>query len=114
MRSAELRDLCVALSEAHSIADASFIERHVSGQEGVLSIGSDPNEWIEGEQVLEAFEQELGIHAGEKTEDGEFSLTTFECLGGCGWGPVVAVDWRYREPVHAEDVPAIVRELRGR
>ena len=43
-RSNELRDLCVALSEAHSSADVSFIERHVSGQEGVLSIGSDPNE----------------------------------------------------------------------
>ena len=59
MRSAELRDLCVALSEAHSGVDASFIERHVSGQEGVLSIGSDPNEWIEGEQVLEVFKQAL-------------------------------------------------------
>lgn len=58
-RSNELRDLCVALSEAHSSADVSFIERHVSGQEGVLSIGSDPNEWIEGEQVMEAFRQVL-------------------------------------------------------
>ena len=48
-RSAELRDLCIALSEAHSRPDASFIERHVSSQEGVLSIGSDPKEWIEGE-----------------------------------------------------------------
>jgi hypothetical protein len=59
-RSNELRDLCVALSEAHSSADVPFIERHVSGQEGVLSIGSDPNEWIEGEQVMEAFRQVLG------------------------------------------------------
>ena len=58
-RSSELRNLCVALSEAHSRADAPFIESHVSTQEGVLSIGSDPKEWIEGERVLEAFKQAL-------------------------------------------------------
>jgi hypothetical protein len=58
-RSSELRNLCVALSEAHSLADATFIERHVSTREGVLSIGSDPEEWIEGGGVLEAFKQAL-------------------------------------------------------
>jgi ketosteroid isomerase-like protein len=47
------------LSEAHSRANAPFIERHVSRQVGVLSIGSDPNEWIEGEGVLEAFQEAL-------------------------------------------------------
>jgi NADH-quinone oxidoreductase E subunit len=65
------------------------------------------------QQVVEAFERELGVHAGETTEDGAFTLRTFECLGGCGWAPVVAVDYRYREPVKPEDVPAIVEELRG-
>jgi NADH-quinone oxidoreductase subunit E len=66
------------------------------------------------QQVLEAFERELGIHAGETSGDGAFTLRTVECYGGCGWGPVVAVDQRYREPVTAGDVNAIVRELRGR
>jgi NADH-quinone oxidoreductase E subunit len=64
------------------------------------------------QQVLEAFERELGIRAGETTEDGEFSLRTFECLGGCGWAPVVAVDYRYHEPVRPEDVARIVAEAR--
>jgi NADH-quinone oxidoreductase subunit E len=63
--------------------------------------------------VLEAFEQELGIHAGETTEDGEVTLRTIECAGGCGWGTVVAVDHRYREPVRPEDVQAIADEVRG-
>ena len=65
------------------------------------------------QQVVEAFERELGVSAGETTEDGEFTLTTFECLGGCGWATVVALDWRYRERVNAGDVPAILAELRG-
>jgi NADH-quinone oxidoreductase subunit E len=68
---------------------------------------------VGAQQVLEAFEGELGIHPGETTEDGKVTLRALECAGGCGWGTVVAVDHRYREPVKPEDVPAIVGELRG-
>ena len=68
---------------------------------------------VGAQQVLEAFEGELGIEAGETSEDGEFTLRTIECAGGCGWGTVVAVDHRYREPVRPEDVSAIVEELRN-
>ena len=63
--------------------------------------------------VLEAFERELGVRPGETTEDGEFTLRAVECLGGCGWPTIVAVDHRYRQNVAAEDVAAIVQELRG-
>jgi NADH-quinone oxidoreductase subunit E len=68
---------------------------------------------VGAQQVVEAFEQELGVRPGETTDDGEVTLRTIECAGGCGWGTVVAVDHRYREPVKADDVPGIVRELRG-
>jgi NADH-quinone oxidoreductase E subunit len=64
--------------------------------------------------VLEAFESELGIRAGETTEDDEVTLRAVECFGGCGWGTVVSVDHRHREPVRPEDVPGIVRELGSR
>ena len=62
--------------------------------------------------VLEAFQAELGCHAGETTGDGAVTLRTIECLGGCGWGTIVAVDGRYRRAVKPGDVPAIVGELR--
>ena len=68
---------------------------------------------VGAQQVLEAFERELGIHAGETTADGEVTLRTVECAGGCGWGTVVAVDHRYREPVRPADVAGIVEELRN-
>ena len=68
---------------------------------------------VGAQQVLEAFEQELGIKAGETTDDGAVTLRALECAGGCGWGTVVAVDHRYREPVKPDDVPAIVEEVRG-
>ena len=62
--------------------------------------------------VLDALEAELSVHPGETTGDGEFTLRAVECLGGCGWPTVVAVDGRYRQNVSAEDVPALVREVR--
>ena len=68
---------------------------------------------VGAQQVLEAFERELGVGPGETSEDGEFTLRTIECAGGCGRAVVVAVDHRYREPVRPEDVPGIVGELRG-
>ncbi len=68
---------------------------------------------VGAQQVVEAFERELGIRPGETTEDGQFTLRAIECAGGCGRAVVVAVDERYREPVRPEDVPAIVEELRN-
>jgi NADH-quinone oxidoreductase subunit E len=68
---------------------------------------------VGAQQVLEAFESELGVRAGETTDDGAVTLRAVECAGGCGWGTVVSVDHRYREPVRPEDVPAIVQEVRG-
>jgi len=67
---------------------------------------------VGAQATLEAFERELGIRPGETTADGEVTLRAVECYGGCGWGPVVAVDHRYQEPVKPEDVPRIVQELR--
>jgi NADH-quinone oxidoreductase subunit E len=67
---------------------------------------------VGAQQTLEAFASELGIRPGETTPDGEITLRTVECAGGCGWGPVVAVDHRYREPVGPGDVSSIVGDLR--
>ena len=69
---------------------------------------------VNAQPVLEAFESELGIRAGETTADGEITLRAVECLGGCGYATVVSVDHRYRHHVRPEDVPAIVEEIRAR
>jgi NADH-quinone oxidoreductase subunit E len=67
---------------------------------------------VGAQAVLDAFVAELGIHPGETTPDGAVTLRAVECAGGCGFGTVVVVDHRYREPVKPEDVPALVEELR--
>jgi NADH-quinone oxidoreductase subunit E len=67
---------------------------------------------VGAQQVVEAFEEQLGVGPGQTTEDGQFTLRTIECAGGCGRATVVAVNHRYHEPVRPEDVPGIVEELR--
>ena len=68
---------------------------------------------VGAQQVVDAFERELGVRPGETSEDGTVTLRTIECAGGCGRAPVVVVDGRYREPVRPEDVPAIAEEVRS-
>jgi NADH-quinone oxidoreductase subunit E len=68
---------------------------------------------VGAQRVVEAFESELGVAAGETTEDGAITFRTIECAGGCGYAPVVVVDSRYREPVSPDEVAAIVEELRS-
>jgi len=63
--------------------------------------------------TLRAFEQKLGVEAGGSTEDGLFTLRTVECYGGCGWGPVVAIDERYHEPLPANEVVPLIERLRS-
>ena len=68
---------------------------------------------VGAQQVVEAFEGELGCRAGETSADGKVTLRTVECLGGCGWATIVAIDSHYRTHVKADDVPQIVQELQG-
>ncbi|HZT92834.1 MAG TPA: NAD(P)H-dependent oxidoreductase subunit E [Gaiellaceae bacterium] len=68
---------------------------------------------VGAQQVVEAFERELSCRAGETSPDGKVTLRTVECLGGCGWATVVAVDDHYRTHVRPDDVAAIADELLG-
>jgi NADH-quinone oxidoreductase subunit E len=68
---------------------------------------------VGAQRVVEAFESELGVSVGETTADGEVTFRAVECLGGCGYAPVVSIDHRYRHPVKPDDVPEIVEEIRA-
>lgn len=110
------RDVADALelSPAYCLSIASFYDmfRLEPVGEHVIEVCTNISCGLNGaQQVVEAFESELGLRAGETTDD--FTLRTVECLGGCGWATVVAINNRHRLHVHADDVPGIVRELRG-
>jgi NADH-quinone oxidoreductase subunit F len=66
-------------------------------------------------QCMHHLEQRLGIHHGNRTDDGKFALDHMECLGSCGSAPMVAItdqetgQIRYFEELDsAEDVNQLV------
>jgi NADH:ubiquinone oxidoreductase subunit E len=106
----------LGLTPAYCQAVASFYDMlHLApvGRHSVEICNNLSCALVGAQQVVDAFESELGVAPGETTEDGEVTLRTAECLGGCGYATVVAVDNRYRQDVRAEDVPGIVEELRA-
>jgi NADH-quinone oxidoreductase subunit E len=103
------------LTPAYCESVASFYEqfhREPVGRTLIEVCTNIPCAVVGAQRVIEAFEAELDIHAGGTSEDGAFTLRPIECLGGCGFGTIVMIDNRYRERVQAEEVPALVRELR--
>jgi NADH-quinone oxidoreductase subunit E len=55
----------------------------------------------------------LGIRPGETTSDGMFTLKTVECLGACGYAPMMQLGKHYREHLTREKVDAIIEECRN-
>jgi NADH:ubiquinone oxidoreductase subunit E len=41
--------------------------------------------------ILGYLENKLGIKAGETTPDGQFTLQEAECLGACGYAPMMQI-----------------------
>lgn len=62
--------------------------------------------------ILEHLERRLGIHAGERTPDGKFSLTTVECLGACDMAPMVQINDEEHFLLDPGKVDAILASLR--
>jgi NADH-quinone oxidoreductase subunit E len=62
--------------------------------------------------VVEEFERQLGIDAGETTPDREFTLETVNCLGACALGPIVVVDGEYFSNVGTARVKHILGKAR--
>jgi NADH-quinone oxidoreductase subunit E len=63
--------------------------------------------------VVQEFERQLGVRAGETTSDGRFTLETVNCLGACALGPIVVVNGRYFSKVDLPKVKDILMEVRS-
>ena len=62
--------------------------------------------------VVEEFERQLNIKAGQTTADKEFTLETVNCLGACALGPIVVVDNHYFSNVDMAKVKHILEKIR--
>ena len=63
------------------------------------------------DSVMQACEDTLGIHHGQTTKDGLFTMTEVECLGACDIAPMASVNGDYLGPLSEDDCRTIVDDL---
>ncbi len=63
------------------------------------------------DDMMAYLEERLGIHRGETTSDGRFTLESAECLAACGMAPVAQVNGRFVENVTDSDASALIGYL---
>lgn len=66
------------------------------------------------DQIIDYIKEKLGIGVGETTSDGLFTLKTVECLGACGYAPMMQMGKHYREHLTRDKVDQIIEECRNR
>jgi NADH-quinone oxidoreductase subunit E len=62
------------------------------------------------EEIITYIHEKLGIRPGETTADGLFTLKTVECLGACGYAPMLQLGKHYKEHLTKEKIDALIEE----
>lgn len=63
-------------------------------------------------KITEHVCSKLGIHPGETTEDGKYTVSLVECLGSCGTAPMMQIGFDYYEDLTTEKVDKILDSLK--
>ena len=66
------------------------------------------------DQIIDYIKERLNIAVGETTADGMFTLKTVECLGACGYAPMMQLGRNYREHLTKSKVDEIIAECRSK
>jgi NADH-quinone oxidoreductase subunit E len=64
------------------------------------------------DDIIAYVKEKLGIGVNETTADGLFTLKTVECLGACGYAPMMQMGKFYKEHLTREKIDQIVEDCR--
>lgn len=64
------------------------------------------------DDIIAYIGEKLGIEPGETTPDGLFTLKPAECLGACGYAPMMQLGKTFREHLTKEKVDQIIAEAK--
>src|SRR5690606_13647465 len=64
------------------------------------------------DEIIAYIKDTLNIGVGETTADGMFTLKTVECLGACGYAPMMQLGKIYKEHLTKEKVDQIIEDCR--
>lgn len=65
------------------------------------------------DDIIAYIGETLGIKPGQTTEDGLFTLKTVECLGACGYAPMMQNGKFYKEHLTREKVDQLISSCRA-
>jgi NADH-quinone oxidoreductase subunit E len=68
---------------------------------------------VGSDNIIDYIKNKLDINVGGTTEDGYFTLKTVECLGGCGYGPLLQCKYKFHEHLTTERVDELISEYRS-
>lgn len=66
------------------------------------------------ESLIDYTCKKLGIKTGETTADGLFTIKEVECLGACGYAPMLQLGKSYREHLTPEKIDSLIDELKAK
>jgi len=65
------------------------------------------------DQIIDYIKEKLEISEGQTTPDGMFTLKPAECLGACGYAPMMQLGKYYKEHLTKEKVDQIIEDCRN-
>ncbi|WP_118974307.1 NADH-quinone oxidoreductase subunit NuoE family protein [Taibaiella koreensis] len=65
------------------------------------------------DQIIDHIKNKLSIKEGETSADGLFTLKPAECLGACGYAPMLQLGKHFKESLTIEKVDNLLDELRA-
>lgn len=63
-------------------------------------------------KIMEHLEHRLGVTCGHTTPDNKVTLSETECLGACGYAPMLAIGEEYHEHLTEEKVDRLLEGLK--
>jgi len=67
---------------------------------------------VGADDIVAYIEQKLNIKVGETTSDQMFTLKTTECLGACGYGPMLQCGEKYHEHLTTKKIDELIEACR--
>ena len=107
----------VGVSPARVYGVATFYTMYNKGPVGRyhVQVCTNISCHLEGSRkIMETLKSELNIEEGQTTSDRMFTLSSVECLGACGFGPVVQINDDYYEQVTEQTIGDVIRKLRNK
>ena len=108
---ATLLDLAPSEVQAVSTFYSMYFKRP-QGEHHVLVCVNAPCALRGADDIVTHLEERLGCPSGGTTADGRFTWeATIECLGGCGYAPMMQIDHHFHEHLTPERVDAVLEEV---